>query len=105
MDVSLAQGCVGGSHMDDLHDSSSERSSQSLSPSQTQLLLMHFPKGKTQKYIKLSNLIEYLPVSILILPKEIRGYEGKNALIQERQKLRILKKTLTLQLSTAITSK
>lgn len=82
MDVSLAQGCVGGSHIDEVHDSSSERSSQSLSPSQTQLLLMHFPKGKTQKYIKLSNLIGYLPVSILILSKDIRGYEGKNALLQ-----------------------
>lgn len=42
-EVSLAQGCPGGLQMASLHASSSERSSQSLSPSHTQLLLMHFP--------------------------------------------------------------
>lgn len=46
VDVSLAHGCVGGLHMDEVHESSSELSSQSLSPSQTQLLLMHFPRSK-----------------------------------------------------------
>lgn len=77
VDVSLAQGCVGGSHMDEVHDSSSEWSSQSLSPSQTQLLLMHLPRGETKKYIKLSNLIGYFQVSILIFPKEVKGCEEK----------------------------
>lgn len=77
VDVSLAQGCVGGLHIDEAHDSSSERSSQSLSPSQTQLLLMHFPGGENQKYIKLPNLIGYFQVNIDIPKRNKRMWRKK----------------------------
>lgn len=49
-EVSLAQGYFGGLQTDDSHDSSSDRSSQSMSPSHTQLFVMHLPV----KYERLS---------------------------------------------------
>lgn len=42
-EVSLAQGYLGGLQAAVSQDSSSERSSQSMSPSHTQLLVMHLP--------------------------------------------------------------
>lgn len=42
-EVSLAQGYLGGLQMAVSQDSSSERSSQSMSPSHTQLLVIHLP--------------------------------------------------------------
>lgn len=42
-EVSLAQGYLGGLQTADSQDSSSERSSQSMSPSHTQLFVIHFP--------------------------------------------------------------
>lgn len=47
-ELSLAHGYFGGLHTADSHDSSSERSSQSMSPSHTQLFVMHFPAGDEQ---------------------------------------------------------
>lgn len=44
-EVSLAQGYFGGLHTADSQDSSSERSSQSMSPSHTQLFVIHLPAG------------------------------------------------------------
>lgn len=44
-EVSLAQGYLGGLHTADSQDSSSERSSQSMSPSHTQLFVIHLPAG------------------------------------------------------------
>lgn len=46
MEVLLAQVCEGGLHTRDSQFSSSELSSQSLSPSQTQALLMHRADGE-----------------------------------------------------------
>lgn len=42
-EVSLAQGYLGGLQTADSQDSSSERSSQSMSPSHTQLFVIHLP--------------------------------------------------------------
>lgn len=49
-EVSLAQGYLGGLQAADSHDSSSEWSSQSMSPSHTQLFVMHLPVEEMERY-------------------------------------------------------
>lgn len=60
---SLAHGYLGGLHAADSHDSSSERSSQSMSPSHTQLFVMHLPAGAEQTLAQIFQAGERLMTS------------------------------------------
>lgn len=61
----FAQGYLGGLHTADSQDSSSERSSQSMSPSHTQLFVIHLPKvggagGKRMnEMVKMKNHVRF----------------------------------------------
>lgn len=55
-EVSLAQGYLGGLQTAVSQDSSSERSSQSMSPSHTQLFVMHLPLGSRAHVVRMRHL-------------------------------------------------
>lgn len=60
-EVSLAQGYLGGLQTADSQDSSSERSSQSMSPSHTQLFVIHLPgENEMRKLADFLKLFKHL---------------------------------------------
>lgn len=76
-EVLLAQGYLGGLQTADSQDSSSERSSQSMSPSHTQLFVIHLPREHEKHSLKqihqqqhtgfsLNDGLDSLPVYLLL---------------------------------------
>lgn len=71
----FAQGYLGGLHTADSQDSSSERSSQSMSPSHTQLFVIHLPKvggaggrgeGGMNEMVKMKNHVRFSTLFFLL---------------------------------------
>lgn len=87
--------------MDEVHESSSELSSQSLSPSQTQLLLMHFPRGKNpQTQLAVDPNWVFLGKHINTPKRNKKDIKKKkeNAVLQQKVEL----KNLVITLITAV---